>query len=304
MKRDYEKRDVYAEVTKRFVDALKNGAAPWIKPWSEGGSTASRPTNAVTGRAYTGINVTILWTAARASGFERDRWLTFNQAAEAGGHVSRGQKGTLAILYRDYDVQRKDGTGDVVLDESGQPQIDKIKLIKGFTLFNVEQCSSMPTEILCGQREPAEVTEWDSCQKVDEMLSRHEIKVKHGHDSAAYIPEDDLIRLPSKQTFESTGGYYSTLLHETSHWTGHPTRLNRPGIAAVKSTELDVYAYEELIAEIGSAFLCAEFGVRGEMRHEGYVLSWIEALENDSKAIFTSSAAAWKARCYLLGEDA
>ena len=304
MKRKFEKRDLYAEVTQRFVAALKNGAAPWIKPWSEGGSTAGRPTNAVTSREYSGINVTILWTAARASGFERDRWLTFNQAAEAGGHVTRGQKGTLAILYRDYDVQRKDGTGTAVFDESGQPMIDTIKLIKGFTLFNVEQCSGLTPEILGGQQEPAEAIEWDPCQKVDEMLSRHEIKVKHGHDSAAYIPHDDLIRLPSKQTFESTGGYYSTLLHETSHWTGHPTRLNRPGIADAGSSELEAYAYEELIAEIGSAFLCAEFGIRGELRHEGYVLSWIKALENDSKAIFNASAAAWKARCYLLGEEA
>ena len=149
------KRDLYKEVTQRFVDALKNGAAPWIKPWSEGVSNAGRPTNAVTGREYSGINVTILWTAARASGFERDQWLTFNQAAEAGGHVTRGQKGSLAILYRDVNVKRKDGTGTVLLDETGKPLMDTIKLIKGFTLFNVEQCSDLPTEILCGQREPA-----------------------------------------------------------------------------------------------------------------------------------------------------
>ncbi len=304
MKRDYEKRDVYAEVTQRFVDALKNGAAPWIKPWSEGVSNAGRPTNAVTGREYSGINVTILWTAARANGFVKDQWLTFNQASEAGGHVTRGQKGTLAILYRDVNVKRKDGAGTVLLDETGKPVLDTIKLIKGFTLFNVEQCSDLPTEILSDQREPAGPTEWDSCQKVDEMLARHEIEVKHNGDNAVYDPKGDLIRMPPRQAFVSKHGYYSTLLHETSHWTGHPTRLDRPGIAVARSTELDVYAYEELIAEIGSAFLCAEFGVRGEMRHEGYVLSWIKALENDSKAIFTSSAAAWKARCYLLGEEA
>ena len=189
MKRNYEKRDVYAEVTKRFVDALKNGAAPWIKPWSEGGSNTARPTNAVTGREYSGINVTILWTAARASGFERDRWLTFNQAAEAGGHVTRGQKGTLAILYRDVNVKRKDGTGTVLLDETGKPLMDTIKLVKGFTLFNVEQCSDLPTEILCGQREPAGATEWDPCQKVNEMLARHEIEVKHSGDHAGYDPK-------------------------------------------------------------------------------------------------------------------
>ena len=298
------KRDLYKEVTHRFVAALKNGAAPWIKPWTVGASNAGRPTNAVTGRKYSGINISILWIAAAAAGYTRDRWLTYNQAAEAGGHVCRGQKGTVAILYRDYDVKRKDASGAVALDESGQPLIDTIKLTKGFTLFNAEQCSGLSTEILCGKREPAEATEWDSCQKVDGMLARHEIKVKHGGDHAVYDPKGDLIRMPQRQAFVSQDGYYSTLLHETSHWTGHPTRLNRPGIEVAKSTELDVYAYEELIAEIGSAFLCAEFGFRGEMRHEGYVLSWIRVLENDSRAIFTSSAAAWKARCYLLGEEA
>ena len=144
MKRKYEKRDLYKEVTQRFVDALKNGAPPWIKPWSDSAG-AGRPTNAATGRKYSGINISILWSAAAAAGYTRDRWLTYNQATEVGGHIRRGQKGTTAILYRDYDVQRKDATGAVVLDESGQPMIDNLKLIKGFRLFNVEQCDGLPT---------------------------------------------------------------------------------------------------------------------------------------------------------------
>ena len=118
-----------------------------------------------------------------------------------------------------------------------------------------------------------------------------------------YNLRQDIIYLPTKQAFESTGGYYATLLHELTHWTGHASRLNRPGIKQNHVCD-KVYAYEEMIAEIGSAFLCAEFGIPGELRHEGYVLSWIRALENDSKAIFKASAAAWKARCWLLGDEA
>ena len=108
--------------------------------------------------------------------------------------------------------------------------------------------------------------------------------------------------MPIKTAFNDSEAYYSTLLHEATHWTGHKSRLARPGITA-KKTPSKVYAFEELIAEIGSAFLCAEFGIRGDLRHEGYVLSWIRDLEDDSKAIFKASALAWKARCFLLGEE-
>ena len=146
--------------------------------------------------------------------------------------------------------------------------------------------------------------ESNAYQAVDALLARHSVKVRFGGNHAFYDSRLDFIGMPQKAAHDAGAAYYSTLLHELTHWTGHPTRLDRPGIADAGSSELEAYAYEELIAEIGSAFLCAEFGVRGEMRHEGYVLSWIEALENDSKAIFTSSAAAWKARCYLLGEEA
>ena len=118
MKRKYQKRDLYKEVTQRFVDALKNGAPPWIKAMvRQRFEHAGRPINAASGRKYSGINISILWTAAAAAGYARDRWLTYNQATEVGGHIRRGQKGTTAILYRDYDVQRKDATGAVVFDE-------------------------------------------------------------------------------------------------------------------------------------------------------------------------------------------
>ena len=158
MKRKYEKRDLYKEVTQRFVDALKNGAPPWIKPWSDSISNAGRPTNAATGRKYSGINISILWTAAAAAGYTRDRWLTYNQATEVGGHVCRGQKGIVAILYRDYDVQRKDATGAAVLDENGRPMTDTIKLIKGFPLFNVEQCDGSAKRDCRRPRPPAFTT--------------------------------------------------------------------------------------------------------------------------------------------------
>ena len=301
MKRKYEKRDLYKEVTQRFVDALKNGAPPWIKPWSDSAG-AGRPTNAATNRKYSGINISILWSAATAAGYTSDRWLTYNQVSAVGGHVCRGQKSTVAILYRDCDVKRKDATGAAVLDENGRPMIDTIKLIKGFPLFNVAQCDGLPTETIEGSVHPHSQPAWNPHQAADACLESRNVKIQVRGTNAFYKPREDIIQMPHKTAFNDGEAYYSTLLHEATHWTGHKSRLARPGITAEKTPD-EVYAFEELIAEIGSAFLCAEFGIRGDLRHEGYVLSWIRGLENDSKAIFKASSLAWKARCYLLDEE-
>ena len=302
MKRKYQKRDLYKEVTQRFIDALKNGAPPWIKPWSDSVSNTVRPTNAATGRKYSGINITILWAAATAAGYTRDRWLTYNQVSAAGGHVCRGQKGTVAILYRDCDVKRKDDTGAVVLDVNDRPMTETIKLVKGFSLFNVEQCDGLPTETIEGPALVHSQPAWNPHEAADACLESRNVKIQVRGTNAYYRPREDIIEMPHKTAFNDGEAYYSTLLHEATHWTGHKSRLARPGIT-VEKTPSKVYAFEELIAEIGSAFLCAEFGIRGDLRHEGYVLSWIRELEDDSKAIFKASSLAWKARCFLLGEE-
>ena len=296
-----KKKNIYNTVTNRFVSALKNGAPPWIKPWSECSSSPTRPVNAVSDRKYSGINVTVLWTAATTHGFKRDRWLTFNQARKEGGHVRRGQKGTVAILYREVEVRRKDESGSLVADSNGEVIKDKIKFIKGFTLFNVDQCDGLPTEIVEGPALPAEKPEWKSHVEIESLLASKGVQIRHDCDQAAYYPNDDVIRMPVKKAFETDSSYYSTLLHEVVHWTGHHSRLNRPGICKPLNYSKSGYAFEELIAEIGSAFLCAEFGIKCDLRHESYVISWISELENDPKAIFATSALAWKARNYLLG---
>ena len=177
MKRKYAKRDLYKEITQRFVAALKNGAPPWLKPWSIDASNAGRPSNAVTGRPYNGINVAILWNAAAVGGFISDRWLTYRQAADAGGQVRRGQKGTVAILYREHDAPRTDDSGARVLGENGQPVIDTIKLIRGFTLFNVEQCAGLPIAKTQGPCCPQAPPKWNSHQAADALLARHNVKI-------------------------------------------------------------------------------------------------------------------------------
>ena len=298
-----KKQNIYNTVTNRFIDALKNGAPPWTRPWSEtSAKVMTRPVNAVTDRKYSGINVTILWTAATSNGFNRDRWLTYNQARNAGGHVRRGEKGTVAILYRDIEVRRKDDSGDLILDSNGNVIKEKIKFIKGFTLFNVDQCEGLSEEIVDGSTSSEEPPVWESHEEIESLLDSNGVQIRHDCDQAAYYPKDDVVRMPVKKAFKTDSCYYSTLLHEVVHWTGHQSRLNRPGIAKPLDYSKSAYAFEELIAEIGSAFLCAEFGLNCDLRHESYVISWISELENDPKAIFATSALAWKARNYLLGD--
>ena len=141
--------------------------------------------------------------------------------------------------------------------------------------------------------------ESNAYQAVDALLASHSVQVRFGGNYAFYDSHLDFIGMPQKAAHDACEAYYSTLLHELTHWTGHPTRLNRPGIADIGSAE----AHEELIAEIGSAFLCAEFGIRNHLRHEGLVLRWVCELGDDPKAIFKASALAWKARCFLLNEQ-
>ena len=184
----------------------------------------------------------------------------------------------------------------------GNPVVNIRRILKGFTLFNVNQCDGLPIETIespsCSQ---SQLVETNVYQAVNTLLDRHSVKVRFGGNYAFYDLHSDYIGMPKKAAFDDGEAYYSTLLHELTHWTGHPTRLNRPGIADAGSPKLE--AVEELIAEIGSAFLCSEFGIRNHLRHEGLVLRWVRELGEDPKSIFKASSLAWEARCYLLNDE-
>jgi len=297
-------KQIYHDVTSHFIAAMKDGAPPWVKPWDENKFCADLPVNAVSGRKYSGVNITILWTAAASHGFKRDRWLTFNQAKSVGGAVRRGQKGTIAVLFKNVgSPARRKEIDRQSASEDKEEREGQFRLIRGFTLFNVEQCNDLPKDVKKGL-EPRKCTPgWQLHKKADDLLLKQNIKIHRDNKSACYVPSKDKIYMPAKSAFDSTAGYYSTLFHELAHWTGHCSRLNRPGINSSTDIESAEYAFEELIAEICSAFLCAEFGIPGEQRHDSYILSWIEKLENDPKAIFSASAQAWKARSFVLGES-
>lgn len=282
------KTDLYQQVTNKILTELEAGAAPWVKPWSSAGYADSMPANASSGRAYSGINIVLLWMAQDEHKFTSNRWLTFKQALDLGGHVRKGEKGSTVVYVN--AIEREE---DV---ENGETEMRRIPFLKRFTVFNVAQCEGLPADI--GARKAEPINNDTRAELADEFISATGARITEGTGQAYYRPGEDDISLPSFEAFKSADHYYATTFHEIGHWTGHKRRLDRDlkGRFGTKA-----YAAEELIAEITSAFLCAEFSFDGDLRHAGYIDHWIEILKADSRAFFTAAAKAQKAADYLRG---
>jgi antirestriction protein ArdC len=280
------KRDLYAEVSARIVIELERGAAPWVKPWS---ATAGQnvPQNAVSNRPYSGCNVILLWLA-RNHGWPTPRFLTFKQALEGGGNVRKGEHGTKVYFVKQLQV--KAGEGD---DADSR----LIPMMREYTVFNVDQCDGLPDSIRAGQ--PMRVRNPDTRDGLaDEFLRSTGADVREGHGEAYYVPSHDFISMPAFQAFKGADHFYNTTFHELTHWTGHKSRLDRDLKNRFGSRD---YAAEELVAELGAAFLCAEFAFDGDVRNAGYIATWIELLKADKRAFFTACSKASKAADYLRG---
>ncbi len=294
--------DIYLDVTNKIVSALNQGVIPWIKPWTTSGSSADAPfpINAITRRPYAGINIPLLWAEARLRGYRQDRWLTYNQARKAGGHVRKGEQSTLAVLYKPMSKEAHDEDGQVVRDEQGNIKMVQFALLRTHCLFNIEQ-----TEGLTNEEQP-HVEGEDPVAFIDHapaerLLAASGARIEHRYgDDAFYLPIRDLIQLPTKAQFVDVGSYYATALHELTHWSGHHARLNREGITGGHGFGSAAYAFEELVAEMGAAFLCALTGTQGELRHEEYLASWLKILKEDKRAIFRASGLAREASEYVL----
>ena len=275
------------KITASLIKSIKNGAPPWIKPWRSG-ATEPFPINATSGNKYSGINIMLLWGAALSKGYEKDRWLTFNQARKCGGSVKKGEKATLIVYARNVEKQNEDG------------EIDRFRVARTFSLFNVDQCKELPKNVQ-GQVSAEEELQWSPHEKAESFIDAIPAKIYEKSDGAHYSPELDCITMPKKSAFHSDDGWYSTLLHELVHWSGGKKRMAREGITGKHSAYSKEYAYEELIAEIGSAYLCAELGIEGNLNHANYLNSWAKMIENVPKMIFTASADASRAVDYLKG---
>jgi len=285
------RRDVHQEITDSILKVLERGAMPWRKDWR--GSTAAAmtiPRNLATQKPYRGVNVLLLWSAAQEHGYETNLWATYRQAASLGGHVRKGEQGTMVVFYKSVSRRRDE---DDPLDKDDD-QHRPFWLVRHYWLFNVQQCEGIPIPEQAPVTEPRPVVEG-----VEQFIKACGADVRYGGDRAFYRPQPDYIQLPPPEAFNSTESFYATLLHEHIHWSGHPARLNRNFGERFGD---QAYAFEELVAELGAAFMCGELKIRSDLEnHASYLSYWVKLLIEDKRAIFSASSHATRAADYLRG---
>jgi antirestriction protein ArdC len=243
--------DLYASVTARIVAELEQGAAPWIKPWSATAG-ANTPCNAVSNRPYSGCNVILLWMA-QAAGYRTPRFLTFKQALELGGNVRKGEHGTKVYFVKQLQVRDQDA------DHETATRL--VPMLREYTVFNVDQCDNLPDSIITGK--PMRVRNREARDELaDAFLRSTGADIREGHAEAYYVPSRDFISMPAFEAFKGADQFYNVAFHELVH----RSRLDRDLQNRFGSKS---YAAEELIAELGAAFLCAEFGFDGDGPERG-----------------------------------
>ena len=259
------------------------------------------PRNAVTRRRYSGINVLLLWMAAAEKGYASPEWLTFKQAKEAGGNVRGGEKGTTIIFMKQY--------AKTVEGEGGEEEKRQALAARAYTVFNVEQCENIdisrrsdpkPTPLLDLAGAKAE----DLNAAFMAAVKKTGVDLRYGGERAYYHTGEDFVQMPLVEKFHTEANHDATLAHELVHWTGHKKRLNRFDTEKAIFDGKKGYAFEELVAELGAAFTCAEFGIVGDVRHAAYIESWIKLLTEDKRAMMRAAARASRAVAFLYPESA
>ena len=223
------------------------------------------------------------------AGFRTPRFLTFKQALLLGGNVRKGEHGTKVYFVKQHQVHDKGS------DDNSATRL--VPMMREYTVFNVDQCEKLPDSIYTGKpmrlRNPDKRDEF-----ADAFLHSTGADIREGQGEAFYVPSRDFISMPAFDAFKSADHFYNVAFHELTHWAGHKSRLDRDLNNRFGARN---YAAEELIAELGAAFLCAEFGFDGDVRNAGYIASWIELLKADKRAFFTACSNASKAADYLRG---
>lgn len=259
----------------RIVSELETGVKPWVRPWDpEKAGGPQAPFNPVTGKHYHGVNVLILGMDLRAFESGDPRWMTYQQAQEENWQVRKGERSTTIFFAKPYEVDDAD-------TEDGRK---KIRVLKHYAVFHASQIDGIPA-----YKAPSiEEAPWTRPESADTILRNSGAVIRIGGDRAFYSPSTDHIQLPPECAFHGPAEFATTGLHELGHWTGHPSRLNRPlqnrfGSAA--------YAMEELRAEMASAFVASIIGIPTDIpQHASYIASWIKVLKEDKREIFRAAS--------------
>lgn len=283
--------DVYTCITERIVADLEKGVRPWVQPWS--GANAAGVTRPLrhNGQPYTGLNVLLLWSEAMACGYASPTWMTFRQATELDAHVRKGETGTTVVYASRFTRTEVDSRGDEVERN--------IPFIKAYTVFNCDQIDGLPAHFY---RKPEPVIDpVERIAEAERFFANTGAVIRHGGMKAFFSPSSDHVQMPPFESFRDAASYYAVLGHECVHWTGASHRLNRDLSRYHK--DLTERAREELVADIGASFLCADLGIVPELEprpdHTSYVQSWLTVLEGDRRAIFQAAAHAQRAVAYL-----
>jgi antirestriction protein ArdC len=285
--------DVYQKITDQIVSELEKGVRPWLKPWNAE-HAAGRITRPLRGNGipYQGINVLMLWSAAMEKGYAAPIWMTFKQALEFKAHVRKGEEGSL-VVYADKIIRTETD------EHTGEEAERAIPFMKGYTVFNVEQIDGLPERFYAKAEPRGETVK--RIAHAESFFAATGATVRHGGNRAYYSISTDHVQMPPVEAFRDAESYYATLAHETTHWTRHPSRLDRD--FGRKRFGDEGYAMEELVAELGSAFLSADLDLTPEVRddHAAYIASWIKVLKDDKWAIFTAASHAQRAADFLHG---
>lgn len=287
---------VYEVVTGQIIEQLERGVIPWARPWKVDGLA---PSNLVSRRPYRGINVFLLGLRAASTPW----WLTFRQAKALGGSVRAGERSTPVIFWRWVDRTEREGNEEA---RESDRRRERLPVLRYYSVFNIDQ-----TEGIDQVRLPAV-----DAQAIEDVPTAEEIVmgfpnppvIEHlAQARAFYRPATDTVTMPPRTAFDRTEGYYSTLFHELTHATGHTQRLARPGFEKNHAAPFgsDAYAREELVAELGAAFMCGEAGIEPDIPNSAaYIDHWRQQLSRDSRLVVTAAQQAQRAADHILGRGA
>ena len=289
-KENAPRRDIHAEITGKLIAAIEADPGKPCMPWRRTGKPLFMPSNALTGNAYNGINIVSLWVAAECLGYTTPIWATYRQWSELDCQVRKGEKASLVVFYKEYESEPNPDNAD----DDGKRRVARASYV-----FNASQVDgyTMPDA-------PKPLGPVDRLEAVDRFIAATGARIEHGGDRAFYRPSTDHIQMPDEglfcgtETMTRTEGYYATVTHELTHWSGAKHRLARD---FGKRFGDHAYAAEELVAEIASAFLCSELGITQDTRadHAQYLAQWLKLMKGDSRAVFTAAAKASEAVAYL-----
>lgn len=278
--------DLHEHITNQIIKAIEAGCPPWRKPWTGSSKGASLPLRH-NGEPYRGINILVLWSIASEKGYTSARWMTFKQAKDLGGNVRKGEKSTTVVKFG--TVEKEDADGEE----------QKIPYAKGYRVFNADQIDGLPAEYY-DTPEPAADLGTEADPSLDAFFASTGAAIDTTDKPRAYYDiRADRVHMPPIATFHEAAGYYGTLAHELTHWTGAAHRLAR----FERFSDRKAYAFEELIAEIGNCMLCVTLGLSPDFAQSGaYIDGWLSAMKEDKRAIFRAASEAQKAVDFIYGE--